>query len=118
MAVVLYHKLADIGVFQGDVAFNNIGVDIDRRLIFPRSTDGIGLVDSVPDDRAGVPGIGPTSSSSIPFVDAGICYRVEGCREDEGFDEEELHSVDKNEKLQTNVSRSPKRRTGHSYIIR
>lgn len=118
MAVVFYQELADIGVFQGDVAFDNVGVDIDRRLIFPSSTHGICLVDSVPEDRAGVPRVGPTGSPSIPFVDAGICQRGEGCRDNEGFDEEGLHSVGKNEKLQTNVSRSPTRRTGRSYIIR
>lgn len=74
MAVVLHQKFAgNIRILQGDVASGNVGVDINRGLIFSRSTGGISIVKSVPQDRASIARVGPFVSPSIAFVNTSKC---------------------------------------------
>lgn len=86
--IVLYQKFSggSIRVFEADIGSGNIGVDVDRGLIFSHSTGGICFVEAVPEDRAGISSVGPVSRPSCAFVDTGRSHRGERCREDEGFD--------------------------------
>lgn len=80
VAVVLDPKFSIIRIFQGDAAFSNVGIDVDRGLVFSHSTGGIGLVESVPKDRASVAGVRPVGRASTALVDTGRRQRGEGCR--------------------------------------
>lgn len=125
VAVVLDQELADLRVLQGDVPPDDVGVDVDRRLVLARRTRRIGVVESVPEKGPGLPGVGPVGGRGIPLVDARGSEGGERCREDERSDEEAVHCVceikeRKKKGLQPNVSKKKKigDKGGGSYRIR
>lgn len=92
VAVVLDQELADLRVLEGDVAVNDIGVDVDRGLVLAGRTGRIGVVEPMPEEWPGLPGVGPVGGRGIPFVDTRGSEGGERRREDEGSYEEGVHS--------------------------